>query len=66
MKQILVIRRYAVAVLIAPIEFYKMADCCRPKVASDVISGQKEGLSRMATEYASHAITSKPAMLARV
>ena len=24
-------------------EFYKMADCCRPEVASDVISGQKVG-----------------------
>ena len=25
-------------------EFYKMADCCRPEVASDVISGQKVGM----------------------
>ena len=24
-------------------EFYKMADCCRPEVDSDVISGQKVG-----------------------
>ena len=26
-----------------PMEFYKMADCCRPEVDSDVISGQKVG-----------------------
>jgi len=24
--------------------FYKIADCCRPEVASDVISGQKVGM----------------------
>ena len=29
--------------LIGPIEFYKMADCCRSEVASDAISGQKVG-----------------------
>ena len=28
---------------IGPVEFYKMADCSRPEVASDVISGQMVG-----------------------
>ena len=28
---------------IGPVEFYKMADCSRPEVASDVISGQNVG-----------------------
>ena len=28
---------------IDPMEFYKMADCCRPEVDSDVISDQKVG-----------------------
>ena len=33
----------AVPVLHDLVVFYKMADCCRPEVASDVISGQKVG-----------------------
>ena len=33
----------AVPVLHDLVVFYKMADCCRPEVASDVISGQNVG-----------------------
>ncbi len=41
--QNLMILCQAVPVLHDLVVFYKMADCCRPEVASDVISGQKVG-----------------------
>ena len=43
-EQNLMIMCEAVPVLIYLTLFYKKADCCRPKVASDVISGQKVGV----------------------
>ena len=36
--------RQVVPVLHDLVVFYKMADCCRPEVASDTISGQKVGV----------------------